>query len=215
MLAEPTSPYAQAQAMALGREMDDRIITEVLGTAYAGQSGGTSVTFADDSLSINGDGTSTTLGTAATPDGSGAEGDISLAKMLLMMQIFNQADVDPDIPKHWMVNPKSMMDMLNLTEPKSADYNTIKVLMQGKIETWMGFSWFWSNRVTKDGTDSTTYRSIAWAQDGIILGTSEGVTSRISERDDKNYTRQVYSEMSIGALRLDGDKVHECLNKVA
>jgi len=25
----------------------------------------------------------------------------------------------------------------------------------------------------------------------------------------------VYSEMSVGALRLDGDKVHECLNKVA
>jgi hypothetical protein len=56
---------------------------------------------------------------------------------------------------------------------------------------------------------------LAWAQDGLILGTAENITSKISERDDKNYTIQVYSEMSAGAIRLEGAKVHEALMLVA
>jgi len=129
MLVEPTSAYANAQAMALGRKTDDKIIEETLGTVYAGVSGGTSVALKDDGLHIDGDGTITTLGTLAVVAGGLA--DISLAKMLLMMQIFNQADVEPDIPKHWMVNPKTTMDMINLTEVESADYNTLKPLVTG------------------------------------------------------------------------------------
>jgi hypothetical protein len=39
--------------------------------------------------------------------------------------------------------------------------------------------------------------------------------NRVSEREDLSYTIQVYSRMVNGAVRLDGDKVHECLNQVA
>ncbi len=210
-LISPESAYAIKQASALGRNMDNKVIAAALGTAYTGVDGDGSIDFATDSLSINSVGTVTTLGTAAA---AGTDADISLAKMLLMMQIFNEADVEPDIPKHWMVSPKTLMDMLALTEVKSVDYNTIKVLMAGKVDTYMGFSWFWSNRITKEATE-VNYRSIAWAQDGIILGTSKDITSEMSKRDDKNYSLQIYSEMSVGAVRLDGDKVHECLNKIA
>lgn len=209
MLIDPTSPYANAQAMELGRTLDNIIITAALGSVQTGVAGGTAVTFANDSLSINGDGTVTTLGTAAVV---GTIVDITLAKMLLMMQIFNDADVEPDIPKYWMVSPKSIGDMLDITEIGSADYNTVKTLVNGQVNTFMGFNFFWSNRIT---TTTTGYRSIAWAEDGLILGMAEDIKSRITERDDKNYSIQVYSEMSAGAIRLEGAKVHECLNKIA
>ena len=214
MLIEPTSQYANAQAMALGRITDDIIIDAALGAVATGVAGGTSLDFEDDSISIDGDalGVATTLGTLAVV---GAVADIDLEKMLLMMQIFNDADVDPDIPKYWMVSPKTISDMLNITELGSADYNTVKTLVQGKVDSFMGFNFFWSNRITKDAATETAYRSIAWAEDGLILGSAENIKSRITERDDKNYSVQVYSEMSCGAIRLDGDKVHECLNKVA
>lgn len=210
-LISPESAYAVKQANALGKKMDDRVIAAALGTAITGVDGDTSIDFKTDSYSLDSDGGVTTLGTAAA---AGSDADITLAKMLAMMQIFNEADVDPDIPKHWMVSPKTLMDMLGLTEVKSVDYNTIKVLIAGKVDTFMGFSWFWSNRITKEATE-VNYRSLAWAQDGLILGTAKNITSEMSKRDDKNYSLQIYSEMSIGALRLDGDKVHECLNKVA
>ncbi len=215
MLIDPRSPYAQQQAAALGRKKDDIIIEAALGDAGTGVDGLTLVSFKDESISINGDGTPTTLGTLATAAGSGSVADISLEKILLMMQIFNEEDVDPDIPKHWMVHPKSIEDMLNLEKLTSADYVTVKNLQQGGIETFHGFSWFWSNRITKDAASETAYRSIAWAQDGLILAQAQEVMSRITERDDKNYSIQVYSEMSMGAVRMEGAKVHECLNKVA
>lgn len=211
MLIDPKSPYARAQAMELGRKTDDVIIAAALGTATTGKAGASTVAFEDDSVNINGDGSATTLGTLAA---SGTEVDITLAKMLLMMEIFNLADVDPDITKHWMVAPKTVRDMVTLTQVGSADYNTVKTLVYGRADFFAGFNFFWSNRITKDAASSAAFRSMAWAEDGIILGQAEGIISRISERADKNYSMQVYSEMSIGALRLDGDKVHECLNDV-
>jgi hypothetical protein len=211
MLIDPRSPYARAQAMELGRKTDDIIIAAALGDASTGKTGSSTVTFQNDSVSINGDGTVTTLGTLAV---SGTEVDMSLNKILLMMEIFNLADVDPDIRKYWMVAPKTVRDMLQITEIGSVDYTQVKAIYFGNVEFYSGFNFFWSNRITKDAASSAAYRSLAWAQDGIILGQAEGIRSRISERDDKNYSMQVYSEMSKGAVRLDGDKVHECLNDV-
>lgn len=212
MLIDPKSPYANAQAMELGRIIDDVIITAALGDVATGQSGGTAVTFQNDSRSMNGDGTITALGTLAS---AGTETDITLAKILAMMNLFNEEDVDPDIPKNWAVSPREIQIMLDITEIGSADFNTVKALAAGKVETFSGFNFFWTNRLPKDAASETTTRTIAWAQDGLILGTAQNITSKISERDDKNYSIQVYAEQSLGAIRLEGAKVHEALMDLA
>ena len=212
MLIDPQSPYANAQAMTLGRKIDDIIIASVYADVATGQSGQSSIAFKDDSRSMNGDGTITDLGTLATP---GTETIITLAKLLDMAQLFNEEDVDVDIPKYWCVSPQEIGDLLDITEVGSSDYNTVKTLVQGKVDSYMGFKWVWSNRLPADTTDGSCTRTFAWAQDGLILGTAEGITSRITERDDKNYSTQVYSEMSAGAIRLEGAKVHEALMKIA
>jgi hypothetical protein len=215
MLIDPTNEYSQNQASALGRQTDDIIIAAALGTAAAGVTATTSsVAFKDETISINGDanGSATSLGTLAAV---GTVADIDLGKILLMMSIYNQADVDPGLTKYWAVSPKSIADMLNLTEVGSADYNTVKALAAGTMDSFAGFQFFFSNRLTKDAATSTAYRSISWAQDGILFASAQGVTSRMSERDDLSYSAQVYSKMNGGAVRMDGDKVHECLNKVA
>lgn len=212
MLINPRNKYTQHQSMELARKQDDKIITAALGTATAGEERATSVEFKDDSISINGDGTATVLGTLAAV---ATVVDISIAKLLLMMQIFNQEDVDPSIRKYWAFNPKSIADLLDITEIGSHDFNTVKALQQGKVEFYAGFHMFWTNRLTKDVATETAYRSIAWAQDGIIFGQAKNITARISERDDLKYSWQVYSVISCGAVRFEGEKVHECLNKVA
>jgi len=212
MLIDPTSEYAQVQSMALGRKIDDKIITAALGTAAAGVDGTTSVLFKDESVSINGDGTVTTLGTAATAAGSGSVSDMSLSKMLIMSRLFHDQDVDAEIPRYWAATPKDFEDMLDLTEIGSSDYNTIKALVQGGFEYYMGFNWFYSTRLLEDST-GTANRTIAWAQDGIIYASAEEITSKIDERADISYAYQVYSRMSCGSVRMDGDKVHECMNK--
>jgi len=215
MIINPQNPYAQMQAAALGRKIDDKIITAAFGTAAAGVDGTTSVSFKDESVSICGDATVTTKGTLASVAPSSTLADISLEKMLIMSRLYNDADVDPDLQKFWAISPKSLEDMLNLEEVGSADYNTLKALVPGGVDYFAGFNWFWTTRLTKDAATSTGYRSLSWARDGILFGTAEGLYNQISERDDLSYAVQVYSRMSNGAVRMDGDKVHECLNKVA
>jgi len=213
LLINPQNEYAQNQSRALGRKIDDLIITAALGTSAAGNTPTTStVAFKDESISINGDGTITTLGTLAA---AGTVVDMTLAKIETMLRLFGDADVDDEIPLFWAVTPKDVEDMLQLTQIGSVDYNIVKALAEGKIERFSGFTFFKSTRITKDAVTSTAYRTISWAQDGIIWGSSNGVESHIDERTDKSYAVQVYSRMNGGAVRLDGDKVHECLTKVA
>jgi hypothetical protein len=214
LIINPQNQYAQNQARALGRQTDDLIITAALGSAATGNTPTTStVAFADESVSINGDGTITNLGTLAAVTGSLA--DMGLGKILTMLRIFHDEDVDEEIPLYWAITPKSVEDLLNVTEIGSIDYNTVKALAEGKVQRFSGFQFFWSTRLTTDAAAGTGYRSIAWAQDGIIWGSSYGVESKIDERTDLSYTTQVYSRMNGNSVRMDGDKVHECLNKVA
>lgn len=215
-MIDPQNEYTQNQKRALGRKADDKIIAAALGTAYAGEEGATAVTFAADSVSINGDGTVTSLGTAATAPGAGAVADISLAKVLLMMQIFNDLDVDEDMQKYWCCTPKDVGDLLDLEEVGSADYATFKAIQAGKMhEQWCGFSWFWSTRLTKDAATETAYRNIVWAKQGIIWASWSDLMTRVSELPSQSYTIQVYARMVGNAVRLDGDLVHECMTKVA
>jgi len=209
MLINPQNEYAQNQARALGRQTDDLIITAALGTAPAGVTSTTStVAFKDESISINGDGTITTLGTLAAVT---TVADISLAKIETMLRLFNDADVDPQIPKYWAVTPKDIEDMLQIQQLTSTDYVSMKNAEAGEIARFSGFNFFWSTRLTKDAVGSTGYRTISWAQDGIVWASAEGVWSRIDERTDKSYTVQLYSRMNGGAVRMVGDQVHDCL----
>lgn len=216
MLPDPRSPVAMNQVRSLGRKKDDLLIAAALGTASIGKAGGSSAAFKDESRSIHGDGTVTTLGTLADPDGSNVEVDISLEKILTMMRLFNEEDVDPDIPKHWAITPKDVEDMLNIQKLTSSDYNTLRALQKGSFdETFAGFNFFWCNRLTVDTTDGTTNRTIAWAQDGLILASIGDISTRIEEAERLDFAWVLFSKMDLGAVRMEGVKVHECLNKIA
>ena len=189
MLIDPTSSYAKAAAAAMGRSMDDVIITAALGTANTGVSGGTST---------------------ALPSGQkvahGSAG-LTVAKLLSAKKILDQNSVDPSIKRYCVVSPEQVEDLLNTTEVKSSDFNTVKALAQGDVNSFLGFEFITSNRLT---TDSNSDRQvIAFASDGIKLGIGKDITARISERDDKSYSTQVYYCMDIGATRMEEEKVVE------
>ena len=212
MLIQPTSQYMMRQADALGRTKDDILITAALGQAREGKEGATQYYLYEESKGINGDGTVSAIGTLPAV---ATVTTMTLPKMLIMLQLFNDEDVDPDIPKHFATSPRTLTGMLDLEEVGSSDYNIIKALVQGKVDTYAGFSWFWTNRLGTDAASNTAYREFAWAQDGLILGVAKEVNSKIDPRPDLRYTTQVYSWMSMCAVRMEGAKVHECLNKIA
>jgi hypothetical protein len=103
-----------------------------------------------------------------------------------------------------VVSPEQITDLLGTTEVTSSDFNTIKALVNGEIDTFLGFKFTTSNRLAKSGNDRTC---IAFAEDGITLGIGKDISARIDERADKSYATQVYYCQSIGATRMEEAKV--------
>lgn len=188
MIVDPTSTYAQAQAFAIGRAMDDVIIAAATGTSLTGETGGTSVTLP-----------------AGQTIAAGAAG-LTLAKLREAKYIMDSNDVDPSIPRIIVCSPKQIQDLLSDTTITSADYNTVKALVMGDINTFMGFNFITSTRLSLDAaTDVRT--CFAYAVDGLLLAVAKDLYVRIDERPDKSYAMQVYACMSIGATRMEEEKV--------
>ncbi len=114
-------------------------------------------------------------------------------------------DVDPSIPRYIAVGPKQIEDLLGDTTVTSSDFNTVKALVQGELDTFMGFRFIMSNRLSVDSNDIR--KCFAWAEDGLTLGIGKDISARIDERADKGYATQVYYCMSIGSVRMEEDKV--------
>ena len=214
MTVEPTNWVVQSQNASLGRKIDDIIIDAALELAYIGKEGSTSVYLYQESTGISGTAAAAAITEVGTLPAVGTIAPMDLGKMLAMMTLFNKDDVDPDITKYWAVSPDDIAEMLDITEVGSSDYNTVKALAQGKMETYMGFKFIWTNRLKKDAATSTGWRTFAWAQDGIVLAKIGDISTRIDERADLSYLTQVYSKMDLGAVRMEGAKVHECITKV-
>lgn len=189
MLIDPTSHYAESAAFAMGRAKDDAIIASIVGTAYTGVDGTTSVVLPSTQKIIH-----------------GAAG-LTLAKLLTAKEILDSADTDPDTQRNIALSSLQVSDLLNTTEIKSSDYNTVKALAQGQIDTFLGFNFIRTERL---GTDSNGDRQVScWLQDGIILATGKEMATKISDRPDKNHATQVFNSMTIGATRMEEVKVVE------
>ena len=187
MLADPTSSYAMAAAYAMGRAMDDNIIAAATGTANTGVAGGTSTVLPAGQI----------ISEAGT-------GRFTIAKLRQAKEILDLADVDPSLPRHIVVGPKQITDLLGTTEVTSSDFNTVKALASGDINSFLGFNFVVSNRLAA----ATNIRDcIAFVNDGIALAVGKDVTARIDERADKGYATQVYYSAAFGATRMEENKV--------
>lgn len=193
MLIDPTSPYALNGAYALGRAMDSIIINAALGTAKTGENGTNNTPFDTSNQQV---GASTTGLTIAK---------LREAKKILME---NEVDVEMD-PLFIAVTAQQLDDLLGTTEVTSADYNTVKALVQGTVDSFMGFKFIHTELLGVDG--SSNRRVIAWAQSGLHLGLWDDVNSRIDQRADKSYATQVYVKGTFGATRTEEGKVVEIL----
>ena len=191
MLIDPTSSYAKAAAAAMGRSMDDVIITALGGTAYSGETGGTSVALPSTQK----------FATSNQSDG------LTVAKLLDAKKKLDLKDVDPSIARFVVCGATQISDLLNTTEVKSSDYNTVKALAAGQLDSFLGFKFIMSNRLNFDASNTDDRLVFAFTKDAIKLAVGKDITARISERDDKSYSTQVYYCMSIGATRMEEEKV--------
>ena len=191
MLVDPTSSYARAAAAAMNRAMDDVIITAFNASANTGVAGGTSTALPSSQKT-------------ATSDQSDG---LTIAKLLSAKKILDNNDVDPSLKRYVVCGPQQISDLLGTTQVTSSDYNTVKALAEGSINSYLGFEFIMSTRLNKDATNTTDRLVFAYTEDAIKLGIGKDISAKISERADKSYSTQVYYGMSLGAVRMEEEKV--------
>jgi hypothetical protein len=181
-------------AYALGRKKDQRIVEAALGAAYCGNKGERKVMLPE-----------TQMIPADFSEDKSATG-LTLEKLRMARQLLDDADVDDDEEQYCVVSSKQISDLLKTTEVASDDYNTVKALVEGKVNTFMGFTF---KRISSQllPIENNIRNIFCFAKSGILMATSGDIKTDISVRLDKRMAKQVYASISCGATRMDERKV--------
>lgn len=185
---DPKSALMTAGKNAIGRKIDDYIVTALRGTAMTGTSGTTE----------------TALGAGQKVAVAGA--GLTLQKILDAAELLNSADV-PEDERYFLYGPKQLKDLLKITEVTSIDFNAQKALVGGRMAAFLGFTWIMTTRLY----DASDVRyCMAYHRQGILLASAGGITTAI----DKVITKvrqpwQIYADIYCGATRMEEEMVVE------
>ena len=196
MLNDPSSEYAEAAAMAMGRSIDDAIIEAAVATAYTGEDGTTSTAY--------GSGMTVDVQTV-WPGVSAADAGLNVAKLLEAKKLLGAGNVDADDECYCAVSAADIKSLMMDERVASHDYNAIKPLVEGQISRFGGFVMIPTERIETDANSDN--KVLFWAKGGILLGIGKEIMTKIGERPDKNYATQVFACMSIGATRMEEARV--------
>ncbi len=194
-LADFQSPYAMSMAFALGREIDKEIIRAAFADAKTGKTGSTTVALpSGQKVAVNATG-------------------LTLDKLIQARQILRANEADPDEERFIVLRAKDMSTLLNTTEIKSADYNTIKTLVQGGVDTFMGFRFLHTeligDHLASVQVAGTDVGLLCYTKSALLMAMAKDINTRMTERADKSYSMQVYCSMSMGATRMEEKGVVE------
>lgn len=199
MLVDPRSAYAEAMAMALGRKIDDIIIAAATGNSTSMDNTDTSSTVALPSTQI------------VDEDFGTADSNLTLAKMIEARKIILGNNVDKNEQLYLVHNADALGALLNDTTITSADYNSVRALTSGEIDTFLGFKFIHTEQIlgTADGTDTDPVKCLVIAKSGLGLAVGKDISVKMAERADKGFATQVYASMTMGATRIEEEKVVE------
>lgn len=188
MVADPQGKYMQNALAAAARQKDDVIIVAAEATSY----------------SIDEDMAATAVPLPSSQIIAHASAGMTIAKLLNAKEILDAAEVDEEEPRFCVISTKQVSNLLNTTEVKNADYNSVKALAEGKIDTYMGFKFIRSERLKKSGS---TRRCLIYTPKAIGLAIGEDVTVDIGPRRDKGNATQLLITMSLDATRIEDEKL--------
>ena len=217
MLVNPESEYVQQQVTALMRKYDIEFLKGLFGTAQTGKTGaGTAVLAADNKIAHGGTG-------------------LTIAKIAEAREIMetNGVDLSDPLNKPYLaVSPKALQDLLTDTTAASIDYNNVKSLVNGDMNTFFGFEIIKSNQLpflddtvaanaaanlswgaTTDLPEAAAAGTanvrgcVAYTRSAVRQVTNPQIMTEISKRDDKRFNYYAYSCMRTGAVRMEEKKV--------
>jgi hypothetical protein len=195
----PQSETVSNHAMAYMRTCDKVIIDAALGSAYTGETGVTPTALpAGQKVAVD-----------YVETGSTANSGLTIAKLRQAAYLLNEAEVDDSDPRVLVVSAKQIQDLLRTTEVTSADFNSVKALVQGDIDTFLGFKFRRVASSLLPYNSSTGVRTcFAYVRSGLKLADA-GRKVHVDIRADKSHALQIRTVASLGATRMEEKKVVE------
>lgn len=181
--------YMEAMKYAAMRKKDDIIISALGGTAYEGKDGTTGVVLPTAQKIV-----SSSVG-------------MTLTKLLSGKEILDGADVDEEIARYIVLSAKQLTNLFNTTEIKNADYNTVKALAEGKIDTFLGFKFIRTQKLLTNG--SSERLCYLYTQNALGIATNKDIKTEVGKNPDKSFATVAYIEMDMGATRVEDKEVVE------
>ena len=194
----PQSESVQSHSYAYNRAVDRTIVKAALNVAYTGEIGVDATPLPpSQSVAVN-------FVETGTP---GANLGLTIGKIRQAKYLLDAADVDDEDPRFMAITAKSLQDLLRTTEVTSHDYNTVKALVDGKVDQFLGFTFRRiSNKIIPIDVATDVRTCIAWAKSGIKI-TDSGRNVHIDVRPDKSHSLHIRTVAALGGTRMEEVKV--------
>lgn len=181
---------------AAARRMDDVMIQGFLGTNYVGEDG-------VDAVEL---GNGQTVKVNYVESGSDTPSNLTVAKLRATLQKFQENEAWNDDSRTFgdqlvlACTSSQIMSLLREKEVASYDFNNIKALVNGEVDTFMGFKFIRTQRLPKDKNGIRS--CLAWVKSKAQFGMWEDLKIKMSVRDDMDEAMQIRARFSCGATRL-------------
>ena len=197
-LADPSNKTMAAMMAGKLRYMDDKIIDTMFGTTYSGQNLTTANTFSatytiavDSRLNLH-------ASEATVVPGSGNLG-LTVGKLITARELLDQSEIEGE--RYFAWGSRQQSQLLASVPGTNSDYQTIKALVNGETNTFMGFTFV---RIERLPVASSIRDCCAWVKSAIEYKARTIQNAWIDRRKDKSGRWYAYYETEhAGARRYD------------
>lgn len=193
----PVSKTIEGLRAAAGRCMDQVMIDAFLGTNYTGENGTTAVTFSSSQV----------VAKNYVESGTAADSNLTVAKLRKTLAMLQKSEAWNDERRAYgdelvlACTSSQVAALLQEPEVSSYDYNTVRALAEGKIDTFLGFRLIRTELLPLDS--ATGVRScLAWVKSKAQFGIWDDFKVKLSVRDDLDEALQIRAKFACGATRL-------------
>lgn len=195
-LDDPTNPVTTAMRRGFSRRIDRVIRDAATGAAFGDHTGSTSNTLAAaNKVAVN-----------YVEKGTAANSNLTVGKIRRALAILEGFDVDTE-DIHFAAHPNQKHALLQDDEVTSTDYAAVKALVNGEVNTLLGFEFHWTTLLTVASSVRTCF---AWDRNALVCGFAKTPTVEMDPaRSDKSFNPYLYTAMTLGSVRLEEERVVE------
>jgi hypothetical protein len=159
-----------------------------------------------DQLIIDALAASGTSNTVASSIG-GANTNLNLDKLLAAKKAMDAGNV-PMEGRNILIHANNLAALLGETEVTSSDYNSVKALVAGDVDTFLGFKFYTIGDRDEGGLSISTGDRVvyAWHQQAVGMAEGMGIKTEINYIPEKT-SFLVSSMFSAGAIAIDAEGV--------